>query len=75
MIVYLVIQNEGVGKGSGRVRGVFSTEEKALNYIGPIERQFMICECCGQNCVNPKFNSSDDWKKKLRIQEAVVDYE
>ena len=75
MIVYLVIQNEGAGRGSGRVRGVFSTKEKAQKYIGPIEERTTICKCCEQDRPNPKFSSSDDWKKKLRIQEAVVDYE
>jgi len=73
MIVYLVIQNEGAGRGSGRVRGVFSTKEKAQNYIGPIEKRNTTCECCKQDRPNPRFSSSDDWKKKLRIQEKVVD--
>ena len=76
MIVYAVMQSEklvfGKPMGASRVRGIFSSQQKANEHIGPIEKESVKCECCGSDHSNPKYTSSDDWKKKLFIKQFEV---
>ncbi len=80
MIVYLVMQsdrlNDGNPVGPSRVRGVFSTEQKAKEHIGPIEEKYIICGTCGSEHSNPKADldgNYEPWRKKLFIREWTVD--
>lgn len=61
MKVYLVMQ-----KPDNRVRGVFSTRQKAEEEIGPLEKEFIKCDACGQSKRNEAYEA---WKEKLFIQE------
>ena len=79
MKVYLVMQSEllrfGKPAGSSRVRGVFTTREKAEEYIGPIEEKHKKCETCGHLCINHAADldhNNKPWKKRLFIKEFKV---
>ncbi|KKN98998.1 hypothetical protein LCGC14_0142430 [marine sediment metagenome] len=80
MKVYLVMQSDQLcgnkPVGSSRVRGVFSTKQKAENEIGPIEEECIKCPTCKQTHSNPKADVDNDfknWKRKLFIEERTID--
>ena len=80
MKVYLVMQSErlafGKPVGASRVRGVFSTREKAQEHIGPQEEKFIKCETCDHQRINEKADldhNDEPWRKKLFITERTLD--
>lgn len=56
MKVYLVMQSErlafGRPAGPSRVRGVFSSREKAEKHIGPREEKYIKYKTCGAQHIN-----------------------
>ncbi len=80
MTVYVVMQSEkllgGKPVGHARVRGIFSTREKAEKHIGPQEEKYILCKECGHECRNKAADLDPDgnpWKKKLFIQKRTMD--
>jgi hypothetical protein len=61
--------------GANRVRGCFSTKEKAEEYIGPIEEEYIKCKTCSRLRRNEAVDldhNFENWRKKLFIQEWEV---
>lgn len=80
MKVYLVMQSErlffGRPIGTSRVRGVFSTKEKAEKHIGPILPETITCGTCSHEYTNPAVDLDNDfkqWRRKLSIVEREVE--
>lgn len=70
MKVYVVIQKD---EPDTRVRGVFSTHQKAQEYIGPQNvKPFIRCKDCGQKTPNPAYSTYEEWKDKLFVREWEV---